>query len=143
MTYRLTFKPNTSVYVFHGSNEYIDVTDGVIVIEPNHDYVLPGSLTYTGEEMNDIISFSVQLYLLNDNEKIILASQSQGTDTDTGYLSFPDDLIKSLYYGSDYGKDLFIDFENSLYLSLTAIKKDGSEFNTQLNLTVQSLKDLF
>ena len=69
------------VYSFSGENEYISVSNGVIILDGKEEICYGGDLKVMSDDFSDITTYSTTIYI-NGSEKEILLSN--GVDDQTG-----------------------------------------------------------
>ena len=69
------------VYSFSGENEYISVSNGVIILDGKNEICYGGDLKVMSDDFSDITTYSTTIYI-NGSEKEILLSN--GADDQTG-----------------------------------------------------------
>ena len=69
------------VYSFSGENEYISVSNGVIILDGKDEICYGGDLKVMSDDFSDITTYSTTIYI-NGSEKEILISN--GADDQTG-----------------------------------------------------------
>lgn len=69
------------VYSFSGENEYISVSNGVIILDGKDEICYGGDLKVMSDDFSDITTYSTTIYI-NGSEKAILLSNS--VDDQTG-----------------------------------------------------------
>ena len=69
------------VYSFSGENEYISVSNGVIILDGKDEICYGGDLKVMSDDFSDITTYSTTIYI-NGSEKEILLSN--GVDDQTG-----------------------------------------------------------
>lgn len=71
------------VYSFSGENEYVSVSNGVIILDGKDEICYGGDLKVMSDNFADITAYSVTIYI-NGSEKEILLSN--GVDVQTGEI---------------------------------------------------------
>lgn len=74
-------KQSLKVYSFSGENEYISVSNGVIILDGKDEICYGGDLEVMSDDFSDITAYSTTIYI-NGSEKEILLSN--GVDDQTG-----------------------------------------------------------
>ena len=74
-------KQPLKVYSFSGENEYISVSNGVIILDGKDEICYGGDLKVMSDDFSDITTYSTTIYI-NGSEKEILLSN--GVDDQTG-----------------------------------------------------------
>ena len=74
-------KQSLKVYSFSGENEYISVSNGVIILDGKDEICYGGDLKVMSDDFADITAYSTTIYI-NGSEKEILLSN--GVDDQTG-----------------------------------------------------------
>ena len=69
------------VYSFSGENEYISVSNGVIILDGKDEICYGGDLKVTSDDFSDITTYSTTIYINGSEEEILI---SNGADDQTG-----------------------------------------------------------
>lgn len=127
-----------TVYSFSGENEQFTVSNGVVVLTDTEEIFDGGDLKITDDLLADITSYTTTFYMMTDNGKEVILSNSV-EDMTGGTVNVPGDL------GRVSGDGILIpvkiddtsDLESSLYFELTTVDKTGVEdvYQLQMSLT--------
>ena len=129
-----TAEEQLAVYSFSGENENFAVSNGVIVLASTEEIFYGGDLEVSPGKFDDITAYSVTCYIISDNGKDILLSNS--VEDMTG---------ETIHISGDIGKrsggDIIIrqataELQNNLYCELETTDLDGEKNNYQLQLTL-------
>ncbi len=126
------------VYSFHGENELLSVTNGVMVMEDGKDVFHGGDLQVAEEVGTDIVSYTTRFYFLLDGERedffrmvlvnageMLLENRSLGSISGNGV--FHKDKIQ---------RSSFDSWKDSLFFELTTVDKVGTEQVYTLPMTI-------
>lgn len=118
------------VYSFNGSDEYMEITDGVLVLHDEKDIFYGGHLKIRDDEKNEIISYTTEYYVESGNEKKVIMSGSV-TDPSGVYTGEKIDLGRisgdGIIQGSSAEEETGDNLKNNLYFSITAEDRSGKE----------------
>lgn len=81
ISYEINEEQPLKVYSFRGENEYISLSNGVIILDGKDEICYGGDLKVISDEFTDIVTYSATIYI-NGSEKEIL--MSNGIDEQTG-----------------------------------------------------------
>ena len=112
-----------AVYSFSGENEFISVSNGVIVLDAEEDICYGGNLETRKDKFTDIASYSATIYLTSDVEDKTGGAINISEDIGkiTGDILIPDDI------------DNLVD---GLWFELKTVDLDGEENTYHLQLEV-------
>ena len=82
-----------AVYSFSGENEFISVSNGVIVLDAEEEICYGGNLETRKDKFTDIASYSATIYLTSDGEENILMS-NRVEDKTGGAINISEDIGK-------------------------------------------------
>lgn len=125
------------VYSFSARNEFISVSNGVIVLDDKDEICYGGDLKVSSNEFVDITAYSTTIYINGNEKKVLLSSgicdQTGGTIDSTG------DIGK---VSGDILKDEDVDkLEDNLWFELKTTNLSGEENTYQMQLeTVEITK---
>ncbi len=126
-------KQDLIVYSISGENEYLAISNGVIVLSPAEEIFYGGDLTAKAEMFSDIASYSTTFYLLSDNgNKVLLSNTVEDTEGGTVTVSGQTGKISG-------GKGMRTDIENmenNLYFELKTTDLNGNENIHQFPLSL-------
>ena len=109
-----------AVYSFSGENEFISVSNGVIVLDAEEEICYGGNLETRKDKFTDIASYSATIYFTSDGEEnILMSNRVEGKIT--GDILIPDDI------------DNLVD---GLWFELKTVDLDGEENTYHLQLEV-------
>lgn len=118
------------VYSFHGENEQLKVTNGVIVLSDGNDVFYGGDLEVSEDFPSNIISFSTTFYVASENKDQILLSNSV-VDRTGSCIQVDGDLGKIAGEGGSWGTVVngaqIDDLKNNLFFELTTTDINGEE----------------
>lgn len=124
------------VYSFSGENDFISVSNGVIVLDAKDEICHGGDLKVKSDEFADITTYSTTIYLNIGNEKEIL--MSNGVE---------DKIGETIGISGDMGQisgDIIVDsnidkLADNLWFELKTIDLNGKENIYQLQLEMTEI----
>lgn len=126
------------VYSFSGENDFVSVSNGVIVLDAKDEICYGGDLKVEPDEFTNITTFSTTIYLYSDNEKDILMSDKV-EDTTGGTIDVSGNIGKiSGDILSDSDTDKLVD---NLWFELKTTDLDGEENTYQLQLKITKITE--
>ncbi len=123
------------VYSFSGGDDYITVSNGVIVLSDGYNALYFGDLKADEEHFSDITSLTKTFYVYKDGEKQTL-SQNSVTDTTGGTIKVGGEMGKMWGEAGILGRTVPEDVENNLFFQLETTDKEGNVQNYQLQMKV-------
>ena len=123
------------VYSFSGENEYISVSNGVIILDGKDEICYGGNLKVMSDKFADITTYSTTIYI-NESEKEILLSisvddQTGGTIDVSGNIGkVSGDILRD----SDADK-----LTDNLWFELKTTNLDGEENTYQVQLAATEI----
>lgn len=128
-----------AVYSFSGENEYFTLSNGVIALTPAEETFYGGNLDVNQEEFNDITAYTMTFYIMSNNEKDVLLSNSVADMTgktvklsgETGKRSGGGIIIREQMDA----------LQNQLYFELETTNLDGKKSNYSLQLTLTKVTE--
>lgn len=128
-----------AVYSFSGKNEYFTISNGVIVLTSAEEIFYGGNLDVSQENFNDITAYTMTFYIISDNKKDFLISNS--VEDITG-----ETINISSETGKCSGAGIIIreqndELQNKLYFELETTNLDGKKSNYPLQLTLTKITE--
>ncbi len=124
------------VYSFSGENNFISVSNGVIVLDAKDEIYYGGDLEVKPDEFSDITTYSATIYLNKGNERVTLISNSF-EDKTGGTIGVSGDIGKIT---GDIIRDSDIDkLVNNLWFELKTTDLKGQENTYQLQLEMTEI----
>ena len=118
------------VYSFSGENDYISVSNGVIILDDKDEICYGGDLKVMSDDFADITTYSTTIYI-NGSEKEILLSN--GVDDQTGGTIDVSGNIGEI--SGDFLRDSDADkLTNNLWFELKTTNLGGEENTYQIQL---------
>lgn len=123
-----------AVYSFSGENEYFTLSNGVIVLTLAEETFYGGNLDVNQKEFNDITAYTMTFYIMSNNEKDVLLSNSVADMTG-----------KTVKFSGETGKrsgggiiirEQMDALQNQLYFELETTNLDGKKSHYSLQLTL-------
>lgn len=120
------------VYSFSGSNEQIELNNGVMVFTPNQQILYGGEFSVLDKELKDITFYSADIYCYNDGIKEYLMSERVYIEG----MTIEIDNNKSLgqMWGVTVKKELLPYIEKELYFKLETKNSHNEQNNYVLKL---------
>ena len=118
------------VYSFSGENEYISVSNGVIILDGKNDICYGGDLKVISDDFVDITTYSTTIYI-NGSEKETLLSNSVDDQTG-GTIDFSGNIGKisgDIFKNRDADK-----LTDNLWFELKTTNLSGEENTYQVQL---------
>lgn len=128
-----------AVYSFSGKNEYFTISNGVIVLTSAEEIFYGGNLDVSQEKFNDITAYTMTFYIISDNKKDFLISNS--VEDITG---------ETINISSETGKcsgatinirEQIDELQNKLYFELETTNFDGKKSNYPLQLSLTKITE--
>ena len=128
-----------TVYSFSGENEYFSISNGVIVLSSAEDIFYGGDLEANQEKFDDVTAYSMTFYIMSDNRKDVLLSNS-AVDT-TGETIHISGEIGKCSGDSIIIRESTDKLQNNLYFELETTNLDGENSNYQLQLSLAEITE--
>ena len=123
------------VYSFSGENEYISVSNGVIILDGKDEICYGGNLKVMSDKFADITTYSTTIYI-NESEKEILLSNSVDDQTG-GTIDVSGNIGK---VSGDILRDSDADkLTDNLWFELKTTNLDGEENTYQVQLAATEI----
>lgn len=130
------------VYSFHGENEQLKVTNGVIVLSDGKDVFYGGDLEINEDFPSNITSFSTTFYVASENKDNTIWSNSV-VDQTGSCIQVGGDLGKISGEGGVLGtvvdEEQVADLKNNLFFELTTTDTNGEENVYQIQMLVSEV----
>ncbi|MCM1542915.1 MAG: hypothetical protein NC121_16875 [Blautia sp.] len=128
-----------AVYSFSGENEQFAVSDGVIVLTDAEEIFYVGSLAEKPGQLADIATFTITFYVLSDDGKEVLLSNSFVDETGK---AIGISGMKEMKIAGDIPSISEADIDemrNNLYCELETADRNGIQNKYLLQLTLQEI----
>ena len=123
------------VYSFSGENEYISVSNGVIILDGKDEICYGGNVKVMSDKFADITTYSTTIYI-NESEKEILLSNSVDDQTG-GTIDVSGNIGK---VSGDILRDSDADkLTDNLWFELKTTNLDGEENTYQVQLAATEI----
>ncbi len=133
-----TEEKSYEVYSFSGENDYISVSNGVIIIDTDDEICYGGDLEVNQYEFINITAYTATIYIDSGSEKEILLSNS--VEDDTGGILNVSGAIGKI--SGDVISDSGIDkLAGNLWFELETTALNGEENIYQLKLDVSKITE--
>ena len=116
------------VYSFSGENEYISVSNGVIILDGKDEICYGGDLKVMSDDFANITTYSTTIYI-NGSEKETLLSN--GVDQTGGTIDVPGNIGKT---SGDFLRDSDDKLTDNLWFELKTTNLSGEENTYQVQL---------
>lgn len=139
-----SYMTSNKIYSFSGSDEYLKVRDGIIVLNKDVNILNGNNITYVKDKDYSITSFKIGYYVMDNNKLIEIISESLELETDVklseivnNFTSFniTEKDSEAMYFTKDK-KELIND---GLYIVLDAKTEDGESIYSKLKLNVSKV----
>lgn len=136
---KIESKQPLAIYSFHGSNEQLSISNGVIVLSEEKDVFYGGDLEVNEDFPSNITSFSTEFYVASDNQDNIILYNSVIDQTgscihingDLGKISGEGGIL-----GTVVSEEKIASLKNNLYFELTTTDITGEKNVYQLQMSV-------
>jgi len=135
---------SNKVYTFSGSDEYLKVEDGMIVLNTDINILNGDNIKYINATDYDIISYKFGYYVMENDKLIEIVSSDMELETSVkiseivnNFTSF--NIIeknKDVNHFTKYKKELL---DNGLYLVLEAKTVDNESILSKVNLNISKV----
>ncbi len=135
---------NNKIYSFSGSDEYIEVKDGLIVLNNDVNLINGNSIKYINGNDYDIKSYKIGYYVMQDNKLIEIISNSMNLETDVKLSELVNNFSSFNIVEKNSEANHFT-FKNKrlikdgLYLVIEAKTNNGESILTKLKLNVTKI----
>lgn len=135
---------NNKIYSFSGSDEYIEVKDGLIVLNNDVNLINGNSIKYINGNDYDIKSYKIGYYVMQDNKLIDIISNSMDLDADVKLSELVNNFSSFNIVEKNNDSNHFT-FKNKklikdgLYLVIEAKTNTGESILTKLKLNVTKI----
>ncbi len=135
---------SNKLYTFNGSDEYIEVKDGIIALNTDINLINNNNVKYINSNDYDIKSYKIGYYVMEDNKLIEIISNSLDLDTEVKLSEIIDKFASfnvteknrnNNYFNSKKKKLL----SDGLYLVIEAKKSDGEQIMSKVKLNVTKI----
>lgn len=135
-------KEQLIVFSFHGSDEQLTITNGVIVLQGEDSIFSSGDLSVSEDFLTDITSCSLRYYFTSNNEDINILTGSTTHEKNSS-------ISIEGYLGKISGEGTFLDnidqeesitsLKNNLYFELKTTHSDGTENLYQIHMNLSEI----
>lgn len=130
------------VYSFHGENEQLKITNGVIVCSEETDVFSGGDLEVSGDFPSNITSFTTTFYLSSESQDKTIMTNSVIDQTGTCILVGGE--LGSISGGGGFlasvlDEEKTANLKNNLYFELTTTDSNGEKNVYQLQMLVSEV----
>ncbi len=131
-----------SVYSFSGSNDDLEVNNGLIILTPKIDVFEGGNITWLKDVNNNIASYSYKFYIFDGKSKELIKSHVFTNEKNESPMYIPNryDLGSGVGEPDFIDPDLHIFIESGLFLILEITYMDGSSIDYEINLDVKKIQ---
>lgn len=132
------------IYTFSGSDEYLSVKDGMIILNTDINILNGNNIQYVNSTDYDIKSYKIGYYVMDKEKLVSIVESSLELDTEVKLSDIIDNFTsftvteknKNANYFTKYKKDLI---EDGIYLVLEAKTKDGKTIFSKVKLNVSKI----
>ena len=123
------------VYSFSGENEYISVSNGVIILEDKDEICYGGDLKVISDDFADITTYSTAIYISGSEKEILLSNSVD--DRTGGTIDVTGNIGK---VSGDFLRDSHADkLPDNLWFELKTTNLNGEEMTYQVQLETTEL----
>lgn len=135
-------KQSLKVYSFHGENEQLSVTNGIIVFNDGDNTFYGGDLAVSEDFPSNITTFSTKFYIKSDNDDQIIISNTVISQNNSP-LSINTDLGKTSGQGGTLDtaddNEIITDLKNNLYFELVTTDANGEKNIYELQMLLSEV----
>ena len=135
---------NNKIYSFSGNGEYVDISDGIIVLNTDINLINGSSIKYINNEDYDISDYKIGYYTMKDKKLIEIVSTTNELETTiklseiiNNFTSF--NIVEkntSKIYFTNYKKKLL---DKELYFVIEAKTKDDNTIYDRIKLNISKI----
>lgn len=135
---------NNKIYSFSGSDEYIEVKDGLIALNPDINLLNGNNISYKYNEDYDIVSFKIGYYVM-DNEKLVeIISNNIKLESDIKLSVLFNNISSFNVFEKNSSKNYFTPYkkkllDDGLYLVFEAKTKDGNSIMRKVKMNLSKI----
>lgn len=135
---------NNKIYSFSGSDEYIEVNDGLIVLNTDINLLNGNNISYKYNEDYDIVSFKIGYYVM-DNEKLVeIMSNNIKLESDIKLSVLFNNISSFNVFEKNSSKNYFTPYkkkllDDGLYLVFEAKTKDGNSIMRKVKMNLSKI----
>lgn len=135
---------NNKIYSFSGSDEYIEVKDGLIALNTDINLLNGNNISYKYNEDYDIVSFKIGYYVM-DNEKLVeIISNNMKLESDIKLSVLFNNISSFNVFEKNSSKNYFTPYkkkllDDGLYLVFEAKTKDGNSIMRKVKMNLSKI----
>ena len=135
---------NNKIYSFSGSDEYIEVKDGLIALNTDINLLNGNNISYKYNEDYDIVSFKIGYYVM-DNEKLVeIISNNIKLESDIKLSVLFNNISSFNVFEKNSSKNSFTPYkkkllDDGLYLIFEAKTKDGNSIMRKVKMNLSKI----
>ena len=135
---------NNKIYSFSGSDEYIEVKDGLIALNTDINLLNGNNISYKYNEDYDIVSFKIGYYVM-DNEKLVeIISNNIKLESDIKLSVLFNNISSFNVFEKNSSKNYFTPYkkkllDDGLYLVFEAKTKDGNSIMRKVKMNLSKI----
>lgn len=135
---------NNKIYSFSGSDEYIEVKDGLIALNTDINLLNGNNISYKYNEDYDIVSFKIGYYVM-DNEKLVeIISNNIKLESDIKLSVLFNNISSFNVFEKNCSKNYFTPYkkkllDDGLYLIFEAKTKDGNSIMRKVKMNLSKI----
>ena len=135
---------NNKIYSFSGSDEYIEVKDGLIALNTDINLLNGNNISYKYNEDYDIVSFKIGYYVM-DNEKLVeIISNNIKLESDIKLSVLFNNISSFNVFEKNSSKNYFTPYkkkllDDGLYLIFEAKTKDGNSIMRKVKMNLSKI----
>lgn len=133
-----TYKEQITIYSYSGENEQYSLINGIIMLSEDKDIIYGGKLNPKDEQIANLVSDNMKLYVLVNNEEITLTSFSSVESGGDGFsLRNPGSCTAQI--SEDEKENLL----SNLYFRLSVETLSGEKIVSDIKLNVVDVTGIF
>lgn len=135
---------NNKIYSFSGSDEYIEVNDGLIVLNTDINLLNGNNISYKYNEDYDIVSFKIGYYVMDDEKLVEIMSNNIKLESDIKLSVLFNNISSFNVFEKNSSKNYFTPYkkkllDDGLYLVFEAKTKDGNSIMRKVKMNLSKI----
>lgn len=135
---------NNKIYSFSGSDEYIEVKDGLIALNTDINLLNGNNISYKYNEDYDIVSFKIGYYVMDDEKLVEIISNNINLESDIKLSELVNNFSSFNVFEKNSSKNYFTPYkkkllDDGLYLVFEAKTKDGNSIMRKVKMNLSKI----
>lgn len=135
---------NNKIYSFSGSDEYIEVKDGLIALNTDINLLNGNNISYKYNEDYDIVSFKIGYYVMDNKKLVEIISNNINLESDIKLSELVNNFSSFNVFEKNSSKNYFTPYkkkllDDGLYLVLEAKTKDGNSILRKVKMNLSKI----